>query len=152
APRHSLPLHRSSYHGLTPPPSAGGARVLPHRACAILVPYMPWSRLRRPLQEAFHVTVQSPSAPGSWSPPRCLCLVPALLLLLGLSCALVYAAPELTMGDVQRIVYFLVASAWNALFAFFVVAASSIGYLISRSPRWDHIAHASAEVGALVTA
>jgi len=103
------------------------------------------------LQEAFHVTVQSPSAPGSWSPPRWLGLITALLILLGLYFALVYAPPERTMGDVQRIFYFHVASAWNAFFAFFVVAASSIGYLITRTPRWDHIAHASAEVGVLFT-
>ena len=97
------------------------------------------------------MTVQSPSAPGSWSPPRWLGLITALLILLGLYFALVYAPPERTMGDVQRIFYFHVASAWNAFFAFFVVAASSIGYLITRTPRWDHIAHASAEVGVLFT-
>lgn len=97
------------------------------------------------------MTVQTPSAPGSWSPPRWLGAITALLLLAGLYLALVYAPPERTMGEVQRIFYFHVASAWNAFLAFFVVAGTSVAYLITRQPRWDHLAHASAEVGVLFT-
>lgn len=97
------------------------------------------------------MTHQTPSAPGSWSPPRWWGAITALLLLAGLYLALVYAPPERTMGDVQRIFYFHVASAWNAFLAFLVVAGASVAYLITRRPRWDHLAHASAEVGVLFT-
>lgn len=97
------------------------------------------------------MTDQTPSAPRSWSPPRWLGVLTALLLLAGLYLALIYAPPERTMGEVQRIFYFHVASAWNAFLAFFVVAGTSIAYLITRQPRWDYVAHASAEVGVLFT-
>src|SRR5690606_1870764 len=78
-------------------------------------------------------------------------IITALLLFAGLYLALIYAPPERTMGEVQRIFYFHVASAWNAFLAFIVVAAASIAYLLTRQPRWDQLAHASAEVGVLFT-
>lgn len=94
---------------------------------------------------------RTPAAPGSWAPPRWFGIITALLLFAGLYLALIYAPPERTMGEVQRIFYFHVASAWNAFLAFIVVAAASVVYLLTRKPRWDQIAHASAEVGVLFT-
>lgn len=79
-----------------------------------------------------------------------------LLLLLG--CLLVniyvifvYAPIEKTMGIVQKIFYFHVASAWVGFFAFAVVCGASIAYLVTRHRRWDAVALASAEIGTIFT-
>lgn len=65
--------------------------------------------------------------------------------------AFLYAPPEKTMGDVQRIMYFHVASAWNAFLAFFVVFVASILYLRSSDLKWNRLAYSSAEIGVLFT-
>jgi heme exporter protein C len=49
--------------------------------------------------------------------------------------------------NLQRILYIHVAIAWVALLAFAVVFVASIVYLLKENPRWDALAHASAEVG-----
>ena len=58
-----------------------------------------------------------------------------------------YAPREATMGDVQRIFYFHVASAWVGFFGFFVTFVTSIVYLVREERRWDIIAASSAEIG-----
>lgn len=55
-------------------------------------------------------------------------------------------------GIVQRIFYVHVPSAWVAYLAFAVVLVGSIAYLKTSSPRWDWLAHSSAEVGVVFTA
>lgn len=55
--------------------------------------------------------------------------------------------PDRLMGEVQRIMYVHVPAAWSGFLAFFVVFLASIGYLVRRDRRMDHLAHASAEVG-----
>lgn len=65
--------------------------------------------------------------------------------------ALVYAPTEKTMGNVQRIFYFHVASAWIAFFAFLVVFVCSIVYLKTKGSRWDIYAYTSAEFGVICT-
>lgn len=65
--------------------------------------------------------------------------------------ALVYAPTEAVMGDVQRIFYFHVASAWLAMTAFAVAAAASLALLLRQRPRLDHLALASIEIGLLFT-
>lgn len=63
-----------------------------------------------------------------------------------------FVAPtEKSMGNVQRIFYFHVSSAWNAFLAFFVVFIASIGFLKTRKLYWDAISVASAEIGFLFT-
>jgi heme exporter protein C len=62
-----------------------------------------------------------------------------------------YAPPEATMGDAQRIMYFHVAAAWNAFLAFGVVLVASVQYLRTGRPGWSRLAYASAEVGVLFT-
>lgn len=54
---------------------------------------------------------------------------------------------EATMGIIQKIFYFHVASAWLSFFAFFVVFVSSIIFLWKKEKIWDTIAHSSAEIG-----
>lgn len=58
-----------------------------------------------------------------------------------------YAPREATMGDVQRIFYFHVASAWVGFFGFFVTFVTSIVYLVREERRWDIVAASSAEIG-----
>jgi heme exporter protein C len=62
-----------------------------------------------------------------------------------------YAPTELTMGNVQRIFYFHVGSAWVAAGAFFVALLSGIAYLIKPSRTWDTIAVGSVEIGLVFT-
>jgi heme exporter protein C len=61
--------------------------------------------------------------------------------------ALVIAPTEQTMGNVQRIFYYHVPSAWTAFILFFVNFGASIAYLIKRRPTADIVALVSAEVG-----
>ncbi|MCJ7549532.1 MAG: cytochrome c biogenesis protein [Anaerolineae bacterium] len=58
-----------------------------------------------------------------------------------------YAPQETTMGDVQRIFYFHVASAWVGFFGFFVTFVAGIMYLVREERRWDIVAASSAEIG-----
>jgi len=57
------------------------------------------------------------------------------------------APTEQTMGNVQRIFYYHVPSAWTAFILFFVNFAASVVYLIRRRPAADIVALVSAEVG-----
>ena len=70
-----------------------------------------------------------------------------LLMLLALSVIVYYAPVERTMGLVQKVFYFHVASAWVGLVAHTVVFAASILYLWKRSGGSDRLARASAEIG-----
>jgi heme exporter protein C len=58
-----------------------------------------------------------------------------------------YAPREATMGDVQRIFYFHVASAWVGFFAFFVTFLAGVTYLARGGRRWDILALSSVEIG-----
>lgn len=61
--------------------------------------------------------------------------------------AFLWAPTEATMGDIQRIFYIHVPSAWTAMLAFLVVFIGSIGYLITKNLKWDRLALACAEIG-----
>lgn len=61
--------------------------------------------------------------------------------------ALVVAPTEQTMGDVQRIFYYHVPSAWTAFLLFFINFGASLVYLIKRNTKADILALVSAEVG-----
>src|SRR5437868_13953878 len=61
--------------------------------------------------------------------------------------ALVIAPTEQTMGNVQRIFYYHVPSAWTAFLLFAINFVASILYLIKRSEKADILALVSAEVG-----
>jgi len=71
----------------------------------------------------------------------------AVLLSYGLYEALVAAPTEQTMGDVQRIFYYHVSSAWTAFLLFTINFVASVIYLIRRSPVADPVAVVTAEVG-----
>ena len=75
----------------------------------------------------------------------------AILLVRALHAVFLEAPREKTMGDVQRIFYFHVPSAWMALLGFFICFLASLFYLATRKPRWDWAAVSAAEVGVVFT-
>ena len=64
-------------------------------------------------------------------------------------CAFVFAPTEAEMGEVQRIFYFHLASAWLCMLAFSVLFILSIAYLATGRAVWDRWASASAEIGVI---
>lgn len=62
----------------------------------------------------------------------------------------VYAPVEAHMGIVQKIFYIHLPLAWWGLVSFFLVAVAGGLYLRTRNVRYDHLAHAAAEVGLLL--
>lgn len=63
--------------------------------------------------------------------------------------ALLWAPRESTMGDIQRIFYVHVPSAWTAFLAFFFVFLGGVAYLFTKNLQWDRIALACAEIGTI---
>jgi heme exporter protein C len=76
-----------------------------------------------------------------------LAVLTAALLSYALYQALVVAPTEQTMGDVQRIFYYHVPSAWTAFILFSINFVASVAYLIRRSNKADMVALVTAEVG-----
>lgn len=70
-----------------------------------------------------------------------------ILMIVALGMAFLYAPRELTMGDVQRIFYFHVASAWVGFFGFLITFLAGIAYLIGGRRSWDILGLSSVEVG-----
>ncbi|MGQ9517753.1 MAG: cytochrome c biogenesis protein [Anaerolineae bacterium] len=68
-------------------------------------------------------------------------------ILFALYMALGFAPTEASMGDVQRIFYWHVATAWVGFFAFFITLVASIAYLRTGRRRWDIVALSSVEIG-----
>jgi heme exporter protein C len=66
--------------------------------------------------------------------------------------SLAVAPPDATQGNVQRLMYVHVPSAWLAYLSFGVVFACSIAYLVTKKIRYDRVAHGSAEIGVVFTA
>lgn len=58
-----------------------------------------------------------------------------------------YAPVELTMGNVQRILYFHVGSAWVGAIAMLMALVFSIWYLVRPHKRWETLVVASVEIG-----
>lgn len=70
-----------------------------------------------------------------------------IALLVALLAIFFYAPVERTMGNVQRIFYFHVGTAWVAAVAFFVALITAVLYLRQPQPKWDTIGMASIEIG-----
>ena len=71
----------------------------------------------------------------------------AVLMLADLYLIAMVAPTDSGLGHVQRIFYFHVPMAVISFLAFFAVFLASVIYLAKRTPVWDRIARASAEVG-----
>ena len=75
----------------------------------------------------------------------------AVLVLYGILIAFLVVPSHDTMGDVQRIFYFHVASAWIAYVAFGVTFATSLVYMKTKDFKWDNWAVSSAQIGVVFT-
>lgn len=81
-------------------------------------------------------------------------LLTTLIAVLGLAdlyLALIWSPQEAKMGDLVRIMYFHVASAWIAFLAFFVTFVFSLLYLARKRLFFDAVAVCSAEIGIVYT-
>ncbi|HOU15262.1 MAG TPA: cytochrome c biogenesis protein CcsA [Anaerolineae bacterium] len=70
-----------------------------------------------------------------------------VMFLVALGMVFFYAPREATMGEVQRIFYFHVATAWVGFFGFFITFLGGAVYLATNNRRWDILAFSSAEIG-----
>jgi heme exporter protein C len=70
------------------------------------------------------------------------------LILLGASyyVSLVYAPLEAVMGQVQRLFYFHVATAWVGMIGFVLAAVAGIIYLWKKDLKWDAVSVAAVEI------
>ena len=70
------------------------------------------------------------------------------VVMLGISTyfALVKAPTELVMGNVQRVFYFHIGTAWTALLGFLFTAVLSVIYLVTKDLKWDRYQVAAIEV------
>jgi len=76
-----------------------------------------------------------------------LAVTTGVMMLIDIWLIFMVAPTDSVLGHVQRVFYFHVPIAIMSFLAFFVVFVASLGYLIKRTPKWDAIAEASAEVG-----
>jgi heme exporter protein C len=60
--------------------------------------------------------------------------------------ALVFAPTEAVMGDVQRVFYFHIGTAWVGLVGFVLAAGTGIAYLVTKNMKWDRLEVAAVEV------
>ena len=75
-----------------------------------------------------------------------------ILLAAGQVYAIVTSPPDSAMGDLQKILYVHVPSAWVAMLSFIVVLVYCLLYLWKRKPEPDLAAASAAEVGTVFTA
>ncbi len=93
-------------------------------------------------------SIQNPRSLGRLpSIKTSLAVITGVMMLVDLYLIFMVAPTDSVLGHVQRVFYFHVPIAIMSFLAFFVVFVGSLMYLIKRTPKWDVIAHASAEVG-----
>ncbi len=78
---------------------------------------------------------------------RILNIVSFIALAIALGTVFFYAPVERTMGNVQRIFYFHVGSAWVGSLAFLVAMVCGVLFLRRPEKKWDTMAMASVEIG-----
>jgi len=81
--------------------------------------------------------------------PRALSIldtVTAVLFVLATLMVFLYAPEEAVMGQVQRVFYFHVASAWVGMLGFLVAAVSGVVYLVKGDRKWDIVGLAAIEI------
>lgn len=81
-----------------------------------------------------------------------ICLaVAAVLFAIGSYIGLFVAPPEHFMGEVQRIMYVHVPTAWLAMLTICVAFVAALGFLFLRNWKWDSRLEASIEVGVILS-
>ncbi len=63
--------------------------------------------------------------------------------------ALFFAPTEAVMGNVQRVFYFHIGTAWVGLVGFVVAAGTGIAYLVTKDMKWDRFEVAAVEVSTM---
>ena len=76
-----------------------------------------------------------------------LTIATAILGLTTLGLIFFYAPREAVMGEVQRIFYFHVPSAWVGGLAFFVTLVAGVAFLRTGDYKWDRVGFSSVEIG-----
>lgn len=102
-------------------------------------------------EQEFLLNPESASAAKEPILPKILLACSVVTLLAAVYLIFMYADIEKTMGIVQKIFYFHVASAMTAFMAFLVTCVFSILYLIKRKRIFDTYAYVSAEIGVVFT-
>lgn len=69
-----------------------------------------------------------------------------LLVIIAFLMAMFYAPLEKVMGEVQRVFYFHVATAWVGMIGFIVAAVVAVIYLRTQNLKWDFIGLAAVEI------
>jgi heme exporter protein C len=85
--------------------------------------------------------VEARIASSRWAGLAALALVPVWIALV------IFYAPVATQGILQKILYVHTPAIIPTYSGFLLTSIGGIGYLITRSERWDHLAVAGAEVG-----
>ena len=73
-------------------------------------------------------------------------IVTVIVLAISTYLALVFAPTEIVMGQVQRVFYFHMGTAWVGLMGFVIAAVAGIIYLITHNLKWDRVEMAAVEV------
>ena len=73
--------------------------------------------------------------------------IAAILIIISIYLAFIYAPTHEELGETQRIFYFHVATAWVSYVAFGVTFAGGLIYLRSKDFKWDTMAYDSAQIG-----
>ncbi|HRQ23867.1 MAG TPA: cytochrome c biogenesis protein CcsA [Anaerolineales bacterium] len=63
--------------------------------------------------------------------------------------ALIFAPTEITMGQVQRVFYFHVGTAWVGMMGFMLAAVTGVIYLATKNMKWDRVSVAAVEVSTM---
>ncbi len=74
-------------------------------------------------------------------------ILTTIMMIISTGMVFLYAPMEAVMGNVQRIFYFHVASAWVGMLSFLVAAIAGVIYLRSGAHKWDIVGLSSVEIG-----
>ena len=74
-------------------------------------------------------------------------IVCVVLMIIATGMVFLYAPEEAVMGNVQRVFYFHVSSAWVGMLSFLVAAVAGIAFLRTARMKWDVVGLASVEIG-----
>jgi heme exporter protein C len=73
-------------------------------------------------------------------------IITALLMAGAIYMVFFYAPREATMGEVQRVFYFHVSTAWVGMLGFLAAGISGVAYLVTKDQKWDTVEVASVEI------
>lgn len=73
-------------------------------------------------------------------------IVSIIVLAISTYLALFFAPTERVMGEVQKVFYFHIGTAWTALLGFILAGVLSVVYLVTKNLKWDRLQVAAIEV------